>query len=210
MTLPVGAEGASRQPTVYLCRHGATALNAGGRLRGLSDPDLDATGRQQAEALATALEPMAPQAVVASPLQRAVHTAEAIAAACGITVEVSDDLLDRDYGPQNGRLIEDVITSWGSVDNAPGVEPLESVLVRARSALAMAAARTLGGPIVLVGHDAVNSSLLAWLEPGRWSAPGAVPQPTGCLNVLQQEGGTWNVVIAGLRPSFPLPDMPGA
>jgi broad specificity phosphatase PhoE len=208
MTLEVGEQGTPHRPTVYLCRHGATALNAGGRLRGLSDPDLDATGRRQADALAAALQPMEPRAVVASPLLRAVHTAEAIAAACGLTVEVSEDLLDRDYGPQNGRLIEDVITSWGSVDDAPGVEPLASVLVRARSALAMATARILDGPIVLVGHDAVNSSLLAWLDPGRWSAPAEVPQPTGCLNVLQHEGGTWSVVVAGLRPPFPLPDVP--
>lgn len=110
-------------PTLFLCRHGETALNASGRLRGLSDPHLDAAGRRQAEALATTLAPTRPMAIRASPLRRTVQTAEAIAAACELTVQVCDDLIDRDYGPQNGRPAHEVTTTWGSVDHAPGVEP---------------------------------------------------------------------------------------
>jgi broad specificity phosphatase PhoE len=187
---------------VYLCRHGETVLNARGRLRGRSDPDLDATGRQEAEALATTLQRTKPIAIVASPLRRAMQTAEAIAAACGLTAEVSVDLLDRDYGPQNGHLVDEVNATWGSVDEAPGVEPQGSVLARARVALAKAAARATNGPIVLVSHDAVNSALLAFLEPERWPSPSAVPQPTGCLNILHRYEGKWAVVGAGLRPEY--------
>lgn len=197
-------------PGVYLCRHGETVLNAGGRLRGLSDPELNLTGRQQAEALATTLQPMTPLAIVASPLRRAMQTAEAIAVACGLTVEVSDDLLDRDYGPQNGRLVEDVNATWGSIDNAPGVEPLESVLAHARSALAKVTPRVSNGPIVLVSHDAVNSALLAFLDPKRWPVPSAVPQPTGCLNILRRDERSWAVVVAGLQPSPPVGHVPEA
>jgi len=192
-------------PTLYLCRHGETVLNAEGRLRGLSDPDLNATGRQQAEALASTLVPTKPLAIAASPLRRALQTAETIAAACGLTVEVSDDLLDRDYGPQNGHLVEDVRAIWGSVDDAPGVEPPGIVLARARSALDKATTRAMNGPVVLVSHDAVNSALLAFLEPKRWPEPTAVTQPTGCLNILQRDFETWTVVVAGLRPSHPAP-----
>jgi probable phosphoglycerate mutase len=158
--------------------------------------------------LATTLQPTKPQAIVTSSLRRALQTGEAIAAACGLTVDVSEDLLDRDYGPQNGLLVEDVIATWGHVDNAPGVEPRESVLVRARSALAKATPRIMNGPIVLVSHDAVNSALLAYLDPKRWPAPSAVPQPTGCLNMLQWDEGMWNVVIAGLSPSPPFHHVP--
>jgi broad specificity phosphatase PhoE len=189
--------------TIYLCRHGETALNAGGRLRGLSDPGLDAAGRQQADALALELQPTRPRAILASPLARTVQTAQAIAVACGLTTEVSDDLLDRDYGPQNGRLVEEVNATWGSVDNAPGVETWESVLARAQSALAKAATSATKGPIVLVSHDAVNCALLAFLDPNRWPEPKAVPQPPGCLNVLRRDHDTWVVVVAGLTPSPP-------
>ena len=37
---------------VYLARHGRTALNAGGRLRGLSNPPLDSVGEAEAQRLA--------------------------------------------------------------------------------------------------------------------------------------------------------------
>jgi broad specificity phosphatase PhoE len=84
------------------------------------------------------------------------------------------------------------------------------VLVRARSALAKATPRIMNGPIVLVSHDAVNSALLAFLDPERWPLPSAVPQPTGCLNVLQRDEGTWNVVVAGLSPPPSLCHVPEA
>lgn len=191
-------------PTIYLCRHGETALNAGGRLRGLSDPDLDAVGRQQADALAMTLQPTRPLAILASPLARTMQTAQAIAQACGLRTEVSDDLVDRDYGPQNARLVEEVNAEWGSVDNAPGVESWESVLARAQAALAKATTAAMKGPVVLVSHDAVNCALLSFLDPKSWPEPRAVPQPTGCLNVLRRDGDTWVVVIAGLTPSPPI------
>jgi broad specificity phosphatase PhoE len=190
--------------TIYLCRHGETALNAGGRLRGLSDPDLDAAGRQQADALAMTLQPTRPRAILASPLARTMQTAQAIAVACRLTTEVSDDLLDRDYGPQNGRPVEEVTAHWGSVDDAPGVEPWESVLARAQAALAKATSSAMEGPVVLVSHDAVNSALLAFLDPNRWPEPRAVPQPPGCLNILRRDGNTWVVIVAAFTPSPPI------
>lgn len=186
---------------VYLCRHGETVLNSEGRLRGLSNVDLNASGRLEADALASALQPMKPAAIMASPLGRTRQTAEAIGAACALTPEVCDDLLDRDYGSHNGQPADEVIATWGSIDNAPGVEPWDSVLIRARSALAEAAVRSQGGPVVLVSHDAVNSALLAFLDPARWPDPRAVRQPTGCLNVLWQDNDNWVVLIAGLRPA---------
>jgi broad specificity phosphatase PhoE len=195
----------STMPAIFLCRHGETALNTGGRLRGLMDPDLDAAGRQQAEALAITLQPTRPLAILASPLRRTMQTAETIAVACGLTPEVSDDLLDRDYGLQSGHLVEEVEATWGSVDNAPGVEPWASVLARAQAALAKATVRSLNGTgrVVLVSHDAVNSALLAFLAPKCWATPSAVRQPTGCVNVLQRISGSWTVVIAGLQPPPP-------
>jgi probable phosphoglycerate mutase len=195
--------GGSLRDVVFLCRHGQTALNAGGRLRGLSDPDLDAAGREEPAALARTLQPIRPRVILASPLRRAVQTAEAIAAACGLTLQLSDDLLDRDYGPQNGRLVHEVKATWGSVDHAPGVEPRPSVLARARSVLAQVTDPAIDGPVVLVSHDAVNSALLAFLDPARWPEPSAVPQPTGCFNILRRDHGTWSVVIAGLRAALP-------
>jgi hypothetical protein len=54
---------------VYLARHGHTALNADGRLRGLSYPPLDEAGQVEAKRLAKALAAFGPMAVISSPLQ---------------------------------------------------------------------------------------------------------------------------------------------
>jgi broad specificity phosphatase PhoE len=48
-------------------------------LRGLADPPLDEAGREQARRLGTALGPRSPSVVVASPLRRAVETAQPVA-----------------------------------------------------------------------------------------------------------------------------------
>lgn len=59
---------------VYLARHGRTALNAEGRLHGLSDPPLDDIGLGEVARLAAVLAVEHPTVVVCSPLQRAVAT----------------------------------------------------------------------------------------------------------------------------------------
>jgi len=64
---------------IYLVRHGETALNADGRLRGLADPDLNDTGRQQALLLAASLIGVTPSVVVSSPLLRVVLLPEELA-----------------------------------------------------------------------------------------------------------------------------------
>jgi glucosyl-3-phosphoglycerate phosphatase len=71
---------------VYLARHGQTALNESGALRGLLDPPLDETGWRQAALLGEALGPRQPALVVASPLRRARETARPVADRAGLTV----------------------------------------------------------------------------------------------------------------------------
>ncbi|HZE17171.1 MAG TPA: histidine phosphatase family protein [Mycobacterium sp.] len=52
---------------VYLARHGRTALNAEGRLRGLSDPPLDEVGIAEVAGLADVLAAKHPMVVVCTP-----------------------------------------------------------------------------------------------------------------------------------------------
>ncbi len=74
---------ADTQPTVWIVRHGKTALNQGGetsvdRIRGWSDVPLDATGQAEARRLAQRLKGEPIQLIVTSDLDRAVETAEAL------------------------------------------------------------------------------------------------------------------------------------
>ncbi|MFY2860076.1 histidine phosphatase family protein [Mycobacterium sp. THU-M104] len=174
---------------VYLARHGRTAFNAEGRLRGLSDPPLDEVGLAEVERLAKVLATKGATAVVSSPLQRAVSTAEAIGRAAGIPVSVDLRLNDRDYGPMTGHPRAEVEKQYGSVDSAPGVEPRTALAERAKRAFFELVAERAPGPIILVSHDAFNQTLLEQLDPSL----GRVQQRTACWNQLSLVDGTWRV-----------------
>ena len=174
---------------VYLARHGRTKLNAQGRLRGLSDPPLDEIGIAEAARLADTLAAKHPTAVICSPLQRAVATAQAIGAASGAPVTIDVRLNDRDYGPMTGRLRDEVEREYGSLDSAPGVEPLTALAARARQAFFELVADYGPGPIVMVSHDAFNRALLGQLDPSLSD----VDQRTACWNQLSLVDGAWQV-----------------
>lgn len=183
---------------VYLVRHGETALNADGRLRGLADPELNEVGERQARAVAVALAGIGAGIVLSSPLRRAVHTAAAIAEQVGTTHQIDDRFNDRDYGQWTGALRSEVIAEWGSVDAAPGVEPTATVLSRCQPALDEwgAWAKSRHTTVVVVTHDAVIRPLLARIAP---DLP-AVSVPTGSYQVLRYTSGTWSVELTDQRP----------
>ena len=177
---------------VYLARHGRTALNADGRLRGHLDPPLDEVGAHEALRLAHALGRRGLSKVIASPLQRATDTAHAIAAEAGLEASSDVRLMDRDYGQWAGERLQDVRERWGDVDAAPGVETLPSVEQRVRSLLDEVARSLTEGPVVLVAHDAVNRILLASLD-ADLGDPDGIPQRTACWNELVLTPQGWSV-----------------
>jgi len=178
---------------VYLVRHGETALNADGRLRGLADPELNEVGERQAGAVAVALAAVDADVVVSSPLRRAVRTAAIIADHAGITHRVDERFNDRDYGPWTGAVKSEVLAEWGSVDAAPGVEPTEAVVSRTWPALdewgAWADSRRKA--VVVVTHDAVIRPLVARIAP---TLP-PLSVPTASYQVLKYDTGAWSVEL---------------
>lgn len=186
--------------TVYLMRHGRTAHNVSDRLRGRHDLELDDTGRAQAETLGTLFAEVSLSRVLASPLQRAVHTAEPVARAAGLHVETVEGLNDRDYGEWTGVERSEVIDRYGSIDAAPGVESWEELSARVTQAFDEVVAESDGAAIVIVGHDASNRALLAALAPGLATSPEDIPQSNGCWNCLQRDTGGWMVTVLDATP----------
>lgn len=182
--------------TLYLVRHGRTALNAEGRLRGLADPPLDAVGVDQALALGRALATVRPGRVLTSPLQRAVHTGRLIAEAAGVPYMPDPRFNDRDYGPWTGHLQTEVVAEWGTVDAAPGVEPAEQVLARVLPALDAVLDDAGERTIVVVTHDAVIRAVIRSIDP----AQDALLEPNGCWNELARMGNRWSVLAVDRLP----------
>src|SRR5215831_19054965 len=79
--------------TTVLLRHGDTQLSPEHRFSGLRDLPLSANGTRQAQAAACRLATGARiDAVISSPLQRAVATAAIAAGELGLTAVIDDDL----------------------------------------------------------------------------------------------------------------------
>ncbi len=184
-------------PTVFLARHGETSYNAGGRLRGLANPDLDGLGVLQAERLAATFAARGIATVYSSPLQRAVHTAQIIADRAGVPHHVDDGFTDRDYGPWTGKLKTDVVDRYESVDNAPGVEATQSVLDRVLPRLNSLDVQA-GAPVVIVSHDAVIRPLLRALHTDLDPTV-----PNGSWAQLERTPRRWEVISYDNLPATP-------
>jgi probable phosphoglycerate mutase len=182
--------------TVYLIRHGRTALNAEDRLRGLADPELDPVGVAQARATGFALREHGIGLVTSSPLLRARATATIIAGLLGVSATVSEGFNDRDYGPWTGELRSGVVQRFGSVDQAPDVEPAQTVRRRALAALDSLADGSRHGTLGVVTHDAIIRPILETY------APGLVAEvPNASWAVLRRRDRAWVVLSSDQRPA---------
>ena len=133
--------------TVLLIRHGRTVANSDGVLAGWTPGvRLDERGREQAAALAARLAPVPLAAVVTSPLERCVETAEALVGGrSGVPVDADERLGECRYGDWTGgelrRLAREplwkVVQAHPSAAVFPGPEgePLAAMATRAVGAV---------------------------------------------------------------------------
>jgi broad specificity phosphatase PhoE len=155
--------------TVHLVRHGQTQWNLDGRIQGQTgDIPLTALGRRQAEAAARTLADRPIAAVWSSDLLRAVQTAQPIAAAVGLPVQLDRGLREQAYGILEGRCTADVLadTPYDLTDpdvRAPGGETMREVYQRIGDTLAERLRENPGQEIVLVSHADAIRIALAWL-----------------------------------------------
>ena len=185
--------------TLFVVRHGRTALNSEGRLRGHLDVPLDDVGQQEAARLGELFAEVPLAIIITSPLWRARATGEAIADAAQTCCAIDGRLVDRDYGSFAGETRAAVESRFGSLDEAPGVEPLASMRARAVAAVEDLVVASADRPCVIVAHDALNRVLLSALV-AEVGAPHALPQPTGCWNELRHEHAAWRAVVVGALP----------
>jgi broad specificity phosphatase PhoE len=156
---------------IILVRHGHVEGISPERFRGRADLSLTAEGVKQAEATARRIHATwTPSAIYASPLSRAVATAEAIGRPIGLSPNSLDGLVDIDYGKWQGLTPDQVKAQWPELLDTwyrspdwaafPGGETLQDVLTRAVSALREVIQRHPRDTVVLVGHDSVNRVIL--------------------------------------------------
>jgi probable phosphoglycerate mutase len=153
---------------VVLWRHGQTKWNVERRFQGTTDIPLDETGVAQAERSARLLAALKPDAIVASPLQRAAATASALSAVTGLTVTHDLDLIERHGGAWEGLTNYEIRTRFPSehaIWQPPDGEKVEDVAKRFAGALERALELIPeDGLLVIVSHGAaIRIGMLDWL-----------------------------------------------
>ena len=122
---------------LYLIRHGETEWSRARRHTGRTDLPLSPAGEAEARALGQHLRGLEVDRVLSSPMTRA--TATATLAGFGDRVELTDALLEVDYGDCEGRTTAEIRASrpgWDLFrDGCPGGETVEDAAARARGLL---------------------------------------------------------------------------
>ena len=149
--------------TLLLIRHGETPLNVA-RVLQPADTPLSARGVEQAQALARRLAGMQVAAIVTSDLPRARHTAELIAAASGVPIEISELLRERSFGDWRGLAYDTLPVNPLLMTAAPpGGESAAVFEARVAQAFALVvrrASRITSGALVVVSHGLVLRAML--------------------------------------------------
>jgi probable phosphoglycerate mutase len=167
---------------LLLIRHGQIRANKLGQWHGSTDSPLTHHGQRQARRTARHVrEHFGPlRAIYSSPLRRCLHTAEAIAAATGLEVQVHEGLREYAIGEWEGMPFQQLHEQYRFVETStrdhdfapPGGETLREVAARIVPAIQEIHARHADDQRVLVvGHGAALSVALGALldqDPARW------------------------------------------
>jgi probable phosphoglycerate mutase len=162
---------AQGKPTVtLLLRHGQTPMSVQKRYAGRTDAPLTDTGVQQAAAAAKRLAQAGIGAIVSSPLQRTVRTAEEVSAVTGVPVVTDDGFRETDFGAWEGLTFAEVRERWPSEMTAwladpsvapPGGESFAQVSERVTAAMHGVLAERADRTVLIVSHVTPIKTLVA-------------------------------------------------
>jgi probable phosphoglycerate mutase len=153
-------------PRLWLVRHGDTEWARLGRHTGRTDIPLTERGREEARSLVVRLHGHRFAVVLASPLSRALDTARL--AGFADRVETADDLLEWDYGADEGRTTAEIRAErpgWTIWANGPkDGETIRDVSRRVDRVIARVRALPDGDDALVFAHGHVLRVLAArWL-----------------------------------------------
>ena len=98
---------------LYFMRHGETVWNTERRYQGMTDIELSEEGLRQAECAAKRFKNIKIDKIYASPLKRAMKTAEKIAAEKGLEIISEDDFREIHFGEWEGKTVPELTEKYG-------------------------------------------------------------------------------------------------
>jgi alpha-ribazole phosphatase len=193
---------------ITLIRHGESIWNGERRIQGNQDPPLSPRGWRQAALLAARLGAhlsRRPAALYASPLRRAVETAEVVAAAVSLPVMTESGLREMALGSWEGRTVPEIqAASPGAYEAwlkdpqahpAPGGERLQAFADRVVAAFERLQGIHPGADLILVAHGGPIKALLCHILGLEVRSLFRIKQDNTALSAVEVDGETRRVVL---------------
>ncbi len=187
---------------MYLLRHGATANNLADPpilQGGGENPSLSDEGRRQSASAAALLASRPISAAYASPMQRAVETAQIVVGERPISIGTVAALTEIDVGQWEGRSWREIsqtepeayqrLMADPAENGYRGGESLRQLHQRVAPALESLLEQHLGEEIVVAAHNVVNRVFVAHLLGLPLSKARTLSQDNGCVNVVRLRDG---------------------
>ncbi len=188
---------------LILVRHGQTLWNREKRAQGISDVELSNRGMAQADSLARSLRDERIDAIVSSPLKRALQTAEAINRFHHLAIEHEEDLMELNMGDFEGIAFQEMRDKHGDFlerwirDPAsvamPGGESLSELQERAWNALERVVARP--GTTLLASHNFTIMTILCRIRDMELSHIRKVNVDVASKTMVEFENGRGSIIV---------------
>ena len=167
-----------------------------------SDVGLGARGFRQAEAVAGRLAAEKPDALYCSGMRRALETAESIARACRLPIQVDFALHERKMGPLSGVSRDEGIAAYEQAKqhwkagktgySHIGGESYDQIRQRVMPVLDALVAKSAGKTLVVVAHGVVIRVVLTtWLHGGVTADFDTFAIDNVAINDLRWDGSRW-------------------
>jgi phosphoserine phosphatase len=203
--------------TIYLIRHGQTAWNTGKRFRGLHDIPLSDVGRLEAERAGVALREVKLARIYASPLSRAMETAELVRGEREVEIVSDAGFIDVDYGKWTQMQDDEVAEAYPELHRQwtnepdritfPKGENLEQVASRSLDRLRHLARVHADADIAIVSHRVPLKVILMSMKGMALSEFWNLPIDTGSVSSLGVDAGVLRLLC--LNDTAHLHDLAG-
>jgi probable phosphoglycerate mutase len=201
---------------LILIRHGENEYTQKGRLPGqLPGIHLNERGKEQAALLAKSLGRLPIKAVYASPLERAVETAEPLARALKLDLELRPGLMDSNTGSWSGKEIRKLgkDPTWKIVQTAPsrarfpGGESIHETQTRVVNEIESICARHPKDMVAIVFHADPILLTVAYLLGLPLDGFHRLSMDTGAVTLMAIGENGAHLLALNLKPPFKF-DLP--
>jgi len=196
---------------LILIRHGETLWNKEGRIQGTSDIELSDVGIEQARLLSLSLKDHPIEAIHASPLKRALKTAEIINEYHRREIQTHPDLMEMDQGDFEGFSFKELmacekvfLNKWianpASVQ-IPNGESLKQLQTRAWRAVEAIISK--GDDALVVAHNFTIAAILCRIRNISLSEFRSTCVDTASKTIVRIQNGETEIVALNDRSHLP-------